>query len=476
MIARFPARRFDGARRFPNAVQRPGFLLVMDVIVIGGGLTGVTTAYQLRAAGHRVCVIEQHATVAQEASFGQGGLVLPTPLDVWFGPGLSFGLRQMLFGSRSGMIYQPGLSAVARSFVRHLNVEREPERFAQQCVRLRPLVELSRRLLSETEARHAMEFEQREGVLHLFRSPRELKQAAAGLSLLQQFDYPHQVLDPDGCRTIEPSVPKIEALAGGVFFPYERSANCPLFTKQLKTLLEENEVQFALGRRALSFKLESERVVVHLAPDQEGASSKTTRTETIAGDALVIAAGAGSQPLLKEAGLRVPLYPVRVHALTAPIGYEEHAPHMTVVDYESRVTISRLHNRMRFASAPLVQAQRKTFRPTEPKLRERALETLGQAGHTWVPGAAKLSALRDWDGITLMSPDGLPVTGATAHPRLFINAGHGPGGWGLACGTAKVVADLVSGQPAELDADSLAAISPARFSVGGPHTSRSDHR
>jgi D-amino-acid dehydrogenase len=447
----------------------------MDVIVIGGGLTGVTTAYQLRAAGHRVCVIEQHATVAQEASFGQGGLVLPTPLDVWFGPGLSFGMRQMLFGSRNGMLYQPGLSAPARSFVRHLNVEREPERFAQQCTRLHALVELSRRMLGEIESRHAMEFEQRDGVLHLFRSARELKQAATALSLLQQFEYPHEVLDGDACHAIEPSVPKTEALAGGVFFPYERSANCPLFTKQLKSLLDEHSVQFALGRRAETIRLEMGRVVVELAPEREGGRQLQAGTEIIAGDALVLAAGAGTQNLLSQVGMRVPLYPVRVHALTAPIGYEEHAPHMAVVDYESRVTISRLHNRMRFASAPLLQGVRKTFRPTDPKLRERALDTLGQAGHTWVPGAAKLSALRDWDGIALMSPDGLPVTGATGHPRLFVNAGHGPGGWGLACGTAKVVADLISNQPSELDAPSLAAISPVRFGVGGPHPSRSDH-
>ncbi|RKP54747.1 FAD-dependent oxidoreductase [Pararobbsia silviterrae] len=438
----------------------------MDVIVIGGGLTGVTTAYQLRAAGHRVCVIERHATVAQEASFGQGGLVLPTPLDVWFGPGLGFGMRQMLFGSRNGMIYQPGLSASARGFVRQLNLARDPERFAMQCGRLRPLVDLSRRTLAEMEARHAMDFEQRDGVLHLFRTPRELKQAAPALALLAQFDYPHQILDGETCRTIEPSVPPGEALAGGVFFPYERSANCPLFAKQIKTLLDEHDVEFALGRSAESIRVEAGRVVVELASRTDETSGARGGVESIAGDALVLAAGANTQTLLGQVGIRVPLYPARVHALTAPIGYEEHAPHVTVVDYESRVTISRLHNRMRFASAPLLQGRGKTARPTPPKLRRRAIDTLGQAGHTWVPGAAKLSAMREWDGIALMSPDGLPITGATTHPRLFVNAGHGPAGWGLACGTAKIVADLVSGRASDVDSDSLAALSPTRFQHG----------
>ena len=436
----------------------------MDVIVIGGGLTGVTTAYQLRVAGHRVCVIEQHATVAQEASFGQGGLVLPTPLDVWFGPGFTFGMRQMLLGSRNGMLYQRGLSAGARQFIRQLNTTRDPEPFAAQCEKLRPLVELSRRVLDDMEGRHAMEFEQREGVLHLFRSPREQKQAASALALLAQFEYPHQVLDAEACRGIEPSLPASEDLAGGVYFPYERSANCPLFAKQLKNLLDEHEVEFALGRRAESIRLDSGRVVVELSAQGTAERGQRAGVESIAGDAVVIAAGAQTPALLAQAGMRLPLYPVRVHALTAPIGYEEHAPHVTVVDYERRVTISRLHNRMRFASAPVLQGRRKAYKPTPPKLRERALDTLGQAGHTWVPGAAKLSAMRDWDGVTLMSPDGLPVAGATAHPRLFVNTGHGPAGWGLACGTGRIIADLVSGNAAEHDSNTLAALSPARFS------------
>ncbi len=99
-----------------------------------------------------------------------------------------------------------------------------------------------------------------------------------------------------------------------LYLPYERSANCPLFAKQLKTLLEENAVQFALGRRAATFRLEAQRVIVHLAADGEGHSSRMGGTETIAGDALVIAAGAGTHGLLKEAGMRVPLFPARVHA------------------------------------------------------------------------------------------------------------------------------------------------------------------
>jgi D-amino-acid dehydrogenase len=109
------------------------------------------------------------------------------------------------------------------------------------------------------------------------------------------------------------------------------------------------------------------------------------------------------------------------------------------------------------------QSAAKADKPLEASLARRALDLLGQGTHDWIPGAARVSAARAWDGVRLFSADGLPVVGATRHPRLFVNAAHGPVGWGLACGSAKVIADLVSGVTPDLPADTLAALSLERF-------------
>jgi D-amino-acid dehydrogenase len=439
----------------------------MDVIVIGGGVAGVTTAYALREAGHRVCVIERHTTVAQEATFGMGGLILPTALDTWFGPTMPGSRWQMRFGRNSGLIYRPGMNLEVRRWMRRWRSERKPERFAAQYSRLRSLSELARAELAAIENRHNLEIEQRSGVLHLFRSAQDLKQAASALALLKEPEYLHRMLSAAECVALEPSIPSAQPLVGGVLLPGDRSANCPLFAKQMKQLLNDNNVTFMLESTALAIEVLASGVRVKLTaridPFERHGSRPLQACEEISADAVVVAAGARSLGLLADAGLRLPLHPVRMHALMAPILHEELAPHLTLVDTARRITISRLNNRMKLTGAALIQGRERTFSPPDRILRNQALDMLAQAAHDWAPGAVKFSSARQWDGIRLLSPDGLPVVSRTAHPRLFVNLAHGPSGWGLAAGAAALLAELVSGASEPALDELLGALSAARF-------------
>jgi len=439
----------------------------MDVIVIGGGVAGVTTAYALREAGHRVCVIERHTTVAQEATFGMGGLILPTALDTWFGPAMPGSRWQSRFGRNNGLIYRPGMNLEVRSWMRRWRSERKPERFATQYSRLRSLSELSRTELAAIEGRHNLEIEQRSGVLHLFRSAQDMKQAASALALLNEPEYPHRILSAAECVALEPSIPASQQLAGGVLLPGDRSANCPLFAKQLKQLLNDNDVTFMLESTALAIEVLASGVRVKLTarvdPFARHSNKDNLAGEEISADAVVVAAGARSLDLLADAGLRLPLHPVRMHALMAPILHEELAPHLTLVDTAKRITISRLNNRMKLTGAALIQSRERAFSPPDTVLRNQALDMLAQAAHDWAPGSVKFSSARQWDGVRLLSPDGLPVVSRTAHPRLFVNLAHGPSGWGLATGAAALLAELVSGTNEPASDDLLGALSAARF-------------
>jgi D-amino-acid dehydrogenase len=432
----------------------------MDVIVIGAGAAGMATAYQLRTRGHRVCVVEQHASVAHQASFGHGGLMLPTPLDVLAGPQMMRASR----AARSGMLIRAGLSAQVRRFQQQIKATRDPLWFAARMRALHPLVQVARAALTDIETHHELDFEQRVGVLHVFADAREFKHAASALELLVEHEVPHEVLSGEQCARIEPSVPA-DHIAQGVWLPYERSANCPLYVKQLKQRLD-GDVQFEFGRVAIGVRLEAKRASVQLRP-READAARRGELDTMAADAIVIAAGAGSAALLARAGLDVPLQPARVHALTAPIAFDERAPHVSVVDSARRITITRLGNRLRIAGAPLVQSQRRSTAAPRADLTEQAIALLGQAAHDWIPGAARISAALPWDSLKVLSPDGLPLAGASAHPRLFVACAHGPSSWALSHGSAKVVADLVSGAAPELPAASLAALSPMRFNGQG---------
>ncbi|KDB06730.1 D-amino-acid dehydrogenase [Burkholderia sp. lig30] len=434
----------------------------MDVIVIGGGISGVATAYQLRAAGHRVCVVERHATVAQGATYGDGGAMLPSPLDVWFGPTF---MRQRQ-PHDSGIVYKPGLNGQVRRFVRRLAELRAPDAFAAQFARLRPLIDASRDTIADIETRFGLEFEQHAGVLHVIRHAQDWEAAQPARELLRTLDVPHRVLGADECAAIEPTVPADPAFAGAVLLESERAANCPLFTKLLKHVLDDHGVQFRFGAEVAAIRAEAGRAAVELAPSRgERRAGKPDEVDVISADAVVVAAGASSLVLLERLGWQLPLHPVRVHTLTAPLAFEGHAPHLTVVDSVKRIAMTRLHQRLRISGGGVLQSMQDTARPLAEPLSEMALTLLGQASHDWIPGTAKISAALSWQGIKLLSPDGLPVVGPTPHPRVFVNFGHGPAGWGLACGSAKVVADYLGGSAARWPADTLAALRAERFAA-----------
>ncbi|PHP90397.1 amino acid dehydrogenase [Burkholderia sp. AU18528] len=433
----------------------------MDVIVIGGGISGVATAYQLRAAGHRVCVVERHATVAQGATYGDGGALLPSPLDVWFGPTF---MRQRQ-PRDSGIVYKPGLNGGVRRFVKQLGALREPDAFAAQYARLRPLIDVSRDTLADIETRLELEFEQKPGILHVVRDPRDWDALQPALDLLRTLDQPYRTLTADECTALEPSVPAEPGFAGGVLLETERTGNCPLFAKLVKQTLDEHGVQFRFGADVAAIRVDDGRAAVELVPPGNGNPAKAREVDVMSADAIVVAAGAGSLALLERLGWRLPLHPVRTHTLTAPVAYEEHAPHLSVVDSIKRISITRTHQRLRVGGAAVLQSLADTAKPLAEPLSEAALALLGQAVHDWVPGAARISAALSWQGMQLLSPDGLPVVGPTPHPRVFVNFGHGPAGWGLACGSAKVVADYLGGNVQHWPADTLAALSAGRFTT-----------
>jgi D-amino-acid dehydrogenase len=429
----------------------------MDVIVIGGGIAGIATAYQLHEAGHRVCVVERHATVAQGATYGQGGPLLPTPLDVWFGPTFMPTTRV----KQCGMLVKPGFDSPTRDFLKRLDALREPDAFATQYARLHPLVDVSRKVVTEMEERLQLDFEQRRGMLHLFRHERELELAQPALAILKAHQVPHRVMTPEQCVAAEPSVPEDPAFAGGVLLPEERTGNCPLFTKLLKQILEDAGVQFRVNRTVTRLRLDGAQAAVDMVDTND--TRHHAGIESISADAIVVAAGSDTPSLIAPVKSTPALFPLRTNTLIAPVAYEERAPHVTVVDSVKRITMTRVNQRLRIAGAGVFQSVAKADKMLDAGLARRALDILGQGTHDWIPGAARVSAARAWDGLRLITADGLPIIGKTRHPRLFVNAAHGPAGWGLACGAAKLVADVVSGETPDVPDETLLALSIDRF-------------
>jgi D-amino-acid dehydrogenase len=169
---------------------------------------------------------------------------------------------------------------------------------------------------------------------------------------------------------------------------------------------------------------------------------------TFEADALVVAAGVESRRLLRMLRLSVPIYPVKGYSATVNIKEGTYAPHHAVMDEAYKVAITRMGNRIRISGTAELGGR-------DLHLRDAPLATLIKVARDWFPGAADYSGATYWAGARPMLPDGPPVLGATAVPRIWLNAGHGSTGWAMACGSGRIVADLVTGATPEIALDGL---------------------
>ncbi|CAG0946094.1 partial D-amino-acid dehydrogenase, partial [Gammaproteobacteria bacterium] len=314
-----------------------------------------------------------------------------------------------------------------------------------------------------------LDYERSEGFLVLLRAPQDLALAQPGLTLLAELGVKHSVLDARDCRAAEPGLNPDMALHAGIYLPDDEVGNCRQFAHLLRS-----EAQ-ALGVR-FCFHTEVQRLVpgarpqLMLQPTAQGDSDLSTtgveasRTgfaptaplplgpSTESADAVVVCAALGSGALLAPHGLRLPLAPVFGYSVTAPMRLDEHhpdrGPRSAVMDERYKVAISRLGSRVRAAGCAELGG-------TPTAYNEAAVATLYKVLDDWYPGVARLTQAQRWKGARPMLPDGPPVLGASGVAGVWLNLGHGSSGWALACGSARVLADLLAQRAPAVDTRGL---------------------
>lgn len=408
----------------------------MQVAVIGGGVIGVCTAYFLAAAGHEVVVIERYGNVAQEASFGNAGVIAPGYVAPWAAPGMPGKILSSLFKSESAVLLKPTMNRELWRWARMWLKECNLERYRINRTRMQRVASYSREILQKLTAHYELNYEQSTGVLQLFRSQRELDLARPAIEFLMESGLAHRMLDPDEARRIEPALSAHTPLAAALHLPQDESGNCPLFTRQLRHIAESMGVEFHFNSTVSALASEGRRVSMRIGE------------KAFSADAVVIAAGIDSVRLLEPLGIQIPLFPVKGYSATAFIKDFEHAPLSALIDESYKVWITRLGSRVRVAGIADLGSR-------GPDLREAALRTLVKVGDDWFPNAANYHNATYWCGLRPMLPDAAPLLGATPVDNVFINIGHGSAGWAMAAGSGKIVSDLVSGHAADIDMTGL---------------------
>ncbi|WP_337187497.1 D-amino acid dehydrogenase [Phenylobacterium sp.] len=412
----------------------------MRVTILGAGVVGVTTAWYAAQAGHEVTVVERQSGPGQETSFANAGEISPGYASPWAGPGIPQKAIRWLFMRHAPLILRPQMDGQTLGWLFALLRNCTEARYAVNKARMVRLATYSRDQMEELRGTVEIDYDARaQGTLQLFRKQAQLDGIAKDIEVLRQFGVAYEVLDRAGCERAEPGLRESPSqIAGGLRLPADETGDCFKFTERLASLCAGAGVRFLYGTR-----------VERLRADAGGVQGVVTDKGELPADAVVVCLGSWSARLVRPLGLKLPVYPVKGYSITAPIVDAGRAPQSTLLDETYKIAITRLGDRIRVGGMAEISGYRATLEP-------RRRSTLAYTLESLFPAAGDTGTATFWAGLRPMTPDGTPVIGATPVRGLYLNTGHGTLGWTMACGSGRVMADLLSGRAPEIESADLA--------------------
>jgi len=415
------------------------------ILVIGAGLIGVTTAYELVARGEDVELIDTREGVALEASFANGAMLTASMPEPWNGPGVHKHLIASLFDARSPMkLHVSALPSLLSWGIRFLYNSSEELHWAAARANY-ALASYSIRSTRDLRERLQLPYAAfTVGTMKVFRHGPAMERPTAFARMLAHDGLRYRVLDRDAATEVEPQLaPVRDAIAGALYFPDDEGGDAHLFCRQLADRFVAAGGQLRTGARV-------ERIVTGRG-QVAGAETTQGRIET---RRVVVAAGHQTPDLLRALGLYLPIQPVKGYSVTIDLpGLAERSPRIPVIDDAAHAAVVPVGSRLRCAGIA-------EFAGTDRTIDGRRIDGLFNLMTRLYPriteGVDRRSA-RPWTGLRPISSDGVPFVGPTRIPGLYVNAGHGHLGWTLAVGSARLLADMLQDSPTAIDPHSYRA-------------------
>ncbi|CAB5523629.1 D-amino acid dehydrogenase [Stutzerimonas stutzeri] len=411
----------------------------MRVLVLGSGVVGTASAYYLARAGFEVVVVDRQPAVAMETSFANAGQVSPGYASPWAAPGVPLKAMKWLLQRHAPLAIKLTGDIDQYLWMAQMLRNCTAARYAVNKERMVRLSEYSRDCLDELRAETGIAYEGRQlGTTQLFRTQAQLDAAAKDIAVLERSGVPYELLDRAGIARVEPALAKVShKLSGALRLPNDQTGDCQLFTTRLA------EMARALG---VEFRFEQNIQRLEHAGDRIAGVWIDGKLETA--DRYVLALGSYSPQMLKPLGIRAPVYPLKGYSLTVPISDPAMAPQSTVLDETYKVAITRFDQRIRVGGMAEIAGHDLSLDP-------RRRETLEMVVGGLYPQGGDPSDAVFWTGLRPATPDGTPIIGATPYRNLFLNTGHGTLGWTMACGSGRVLADLLASKRPQISTEGL---------------------
>ena len=398
------------------------------IAVIGGGITGVTTAYALARRGFSVTLFEKQRYAAMETSFANGGQLSASNAEVWtHWSTIVKGLKWMLKSDAPLLLNpKPGWHKISW-FCQFLAAI---PHYQKNTVETARLAIAAREHLFEWAAAEGIDFDlKQKGILHIYRDRDGFEHAGKVSQLLALGGLERRAVTPDEMKAIEPTLSG--TFYGGYFTESDSTGDIHKFTSGLAAACERLGVQCRYGQEIVSVDSNGKQASVTVRQGLEA--------ETSTFDAMVVCAGTASRAMAAQLGDSVNIYPVKGYSITVNLQDEASraaAPVVSLLDDETKLVTSRLgEDRFRVAGTA-------EFNGYNKDIRADRIRPLIEWVQQCFPGVSTRSVV-PWAGLRPMMPDMLPRVGPGNKPCVFYNTGHGHLGWTLSAVTADMVGDLV---------------------------------
>ncbi|MDI4634412.1 D-amino acid dehydrogenase [Pelomonas sp. V22] len=409
------------------------------VVVIGGGVVGLTSAWALAERGHEVTLIERGREVALGASHANGGQLSYRYVSPLADEGVPLKALRWLLDPDGPLRFKPEASWQQWSWMlAFLRACRGPvnRRMTERLLALGAFSQSAfgrlndATLLSDIALRAP-------GKLVVYRKAEEFARVAGRLRT--QPGAQERALNHDECVALEPALGDSDTqMAGGIFTPGEAVADCKQFCLRLAEALKAHpNFRGIVTAEVQGFV----QLGANIAAVKTGAGQ-------IGADQFVLAAGLQSRSLAAPLGIKLPLYPLKGYSLTAPITAEHRPPEVSVTDFEKKILYARIGDQLRVAAMVDLVGEDESIDPSR-------IASLQRAVRATFPKAADYDRAVAWAGLRPATPSGAPIVGATPVSNLWLNVGHGALGFTFSFATADIVAELISGRTSPVALDGL---------------------
>lgn len=429
----------------------------MKICVLGAGVLGVTTAYELARTGHEVTVIDRQPEAARECSFANGGQLSYSHAEPWANP--------YVFPKLFKWMWQEDAPLVLR-FSADPHMIRWGLLFLMNCLPARARANsetmlrlglYSKKKMTELVAETKVEFHHlKRGTLHIFSRQESFDHARAQAEFQAKLGCAEEPKSRDACIALEPTLANItKPLVGGMYSPVDESGDIHFFTRALAHYCAEKYSVRFLYQHTIKRIHRNGTKISHLEladlsptssiPSDGSPSSNKPSTYLSGFDAYVMAMGSHSAVYLRQLGLYVPIYPMKGYSIS--FDASDACPQVTITDDAAKQVYTTLGNRMRVAGTA-------EFAGYNEAVRQVRIDPLKRGMREIFP-TAPMDNFAEWACLRPSMPDGPPIIGATPVENLFINSGHGTLGWTQGAGSARLVADVINGKPTEIPLSGL---------------------